>query len=147
MVAQVAEDEPDTEPKIPQPITLTCMSLPGNHSSQGARPLKIWPDKRVLNKISPIQMNMGKADKVQLSADVHMDVTKLKAGGEDVKKYIPAQATTPRVMAIHKPPANKTSIRPNKMAPISRAPITRPPRHGLVPHWLVPPSGKQAQHP
>ena len=103
MVAQVAAEEPDTEPKMPQPITLTCISLPGNHSNHGARPLKICPDNRVLNKISPIQMNMGSADKVQLSADVHMEVTKLKAGGDEVKKYIPAQATTPKVMAIHKP--------------------------------------------
>jgi len=59
MVAQVTADEPQTAPNSPQPSTLTCSSRPGRRLSQGARPLNICSARRVRNRISPIQMNMG----------------------------------------------------------------------------------------
>ncbi len=63
-VAQVAADEPDTEPKMPQASTLTCIRRPGSQLSQGARPRNISSDRRVRNRISPIQMNSGSAASV-----------------------------------------------------------------------------------
>jgi hypothetical protein len=63
-VAQVAAEEPDTEPKIPHASTLTCMSRPGMRLSQGASPRNISSDSFVRNKISPIQTNSGSAARV-----------------------------------------------------------------------------------
>jgi hypothetical protein len=60
-VAQVAADDPETEPNTPQASTLTCMSRPGSQFSQGANPRNISSDSRVRNRISPIQMNSGRA--------------------------------------------------------------------------------------
>ena len=60
-MAQVAADEPDTEPKMPQASTLTCISRPGIQLSQGASPRNISSDSLVRNRISPIQMNSGSA--------------------------------------------------------------------------------------
>ena len=60
-VAQVAADEPDTEPNTPQASTLTCISRPGSQFSHGARPRNISSDSLVRNRISPIQMNSGSA--------------------------------------------------------------------------------------
>ena len=60
-VAQVAAEEPDTEPKMPQASTLTCSNLPGSQFSQGASPRNISSDSLVRNRISPIQMNSGSA--------------------------------------------------------------------------------------
>ena len=61
IVAQVAADEPDTEPKMPQPRMVVCISRPGTRLSHGARPSNISSDSRVRNRISPIQMNSGSA--------------------------------------------------------------------------------------
>ena len=47
MVAQVAAEEPDTVPKMPQASTLTCISRPGSQVSQGARPSNISSDNLV----------------------------------------------------------------------------------------------------
>ncbi|MCY1560776.1 hypothetical protein D9M68_979520 [compost metagenome] len=58
-VAQVAEDEPETAPKMPQPRTFTCSRRPGRRSSQGARPANICSASLVRYRISPIQMNIG----------------------------------------------------------------------------------------
>src|SRR6476659_3273546 len=63
-VAQVAADEPDTEPKIPQASTLTCINRPGIRLSQGARPRNISSDNLVRKRISPIQMKSGNAASV-----------------------------------------------------------------------------------
>src|SRR3954465_13130690 len=63
-VAQVAAEEPDTEPKMPQASTLTCISRPGMRLSHGARPRNTSSDSLVRNRISPIQMNSGNAASV-----------------------------------------------------------------------------------
>ena len=63
-VAQVAAEEPDTEPKRPQASTFTCISRPGSQLSQGASPRNISSDRRVRKRISPIQMNSGSAASV-----------------------------------------------------------------------------------
>ncbi|MNK92374.1 hypothetical protein D3C87_1124940 [compost metagenome] len=64
MVAQVAADEPDTEPKMPQPRMFTCISRPGSQLSQGESPENICSDSLVRNRISPIQTNSGSEARV-----------------------------------------------------------------------------------
>src|SRR5262245_36562727 len=44
MVAQVAADDPETEPKMPQPRIVVCMRRPGSRLSQGERPENISSD-------------------------------------------------------------------------------------------------------
>src|SRR3546814_20905953 len=61
IVAVVAADEPETAAKIPQPITLTCISRPGIRVIHGESPLNMSSARRVRNRISPIQMNSGSA--------------------------------------------------------------------------------------
>src|SRR5215207_10014645 len=72
MVATVAAEEPETAANIPHPTTLTCSSRPGIQPSQGERPRNICSDKRVRNRISPIQMKSGRAVSVQ---DAELDQT------------------------------------------------------------------------
>ena len=61
MVAAVAADEPETAAKIPQLNMLTCSSLPGSLERPGDKPSnKSW-ERRVRNRISPIQINKGSA--------------------------------------------------------------------------------------
>ena len=67
MVAQVAADEPETEPKIPQPKMVVCIKRPGTRLSQGRRPSNMSSLSLVRNKISPIQMNKGRAASSQLA--------------------------------------------------------------------------------
>ena len=64
-VAQVAAEEPDTDPKMPQARMLTWSSRPGMRRTQGARPLNSSSDSLVRNRISPIQTNIGSAASVQ----------------------------------------------------------------------------------
>jgi len=74
MVAAVAADEPDTAAKIPQLKMLTCNSLPGSLESNGASPSKRSCERRVLNNISPIQINSGSAVSDQLVMALQDDV-------------------------------------------------------------------------
>src|SRR3990172_5767231 len=100
MVAQVAADEPDTEPKMPQPRMLTCISRPGSQLSQGASPSNICSESLVRNRISPIQMNSGSAASVQEALEPQNEVNRFRSGGVRVKKNIPIQATMAKVIAI-----------------------------------------------
>ena len=50
-------------------------------------------DNLVLNKISPIQMNRGRAVSVQLEAPVQMVVIMASPAGLEVNNSIPTQAT------------------------------------------------------
>ena len=61
MVAAVAAEDPETAAKIPQLKTLTCNSLPGNPFNNGDNPLNQASDSRLRNRISPIQINRGRA--------------------------------------------------------------------------------------
>ena len=61
MVAQVAAEEPLTEPKMPQPRMVVCIRRPGMRLSHGRRPSNISSLSLVRNRISPIQMNSGRA--------------------------------------------------------------------------------------
>src|SRR3989337_1825824 len=100
MVAQVADEEPDTAAKMPQPKTLTCIRRPGSQPSQGARPSNISSDKRVRNRISPIHTNSGRAASVQEALEPQNAWNRLTSGGLVVKNCNPIHATTPIEIAI-----------------------------------------------
>ncbi len=62
IVAQVAAEEPETEPKIAAAENVDVQStVPECRCSHGASPSNICSDSRVRNRISPIQMNSGSA--------------------------------------------------------------------------------------
>ena len=104
MVAQVAADEPDTEPKMPQPSTFTCSSRPGMRPSHGARPRNISSDSLVRNRISPIQMKSGSAASSQEAALPQILVAStVPAGMPPAANCMPSQPQASRLMAIHTP--------------------------------------------
>src|SRR3989344_2705233 len=103
MVAQVAALDPDTAAKIVQPTTLVCSRRPGSACTQGARPLNMSCDSRVRNRISPIQMNRGRAVKVQLEALPQIVTAIASPAGRDENNCMPIQATPERVRPIHTP--------------------------------------------
>src|SRR5688500_18895884 len=113
MVAQVADEDPETAAKIPQPKMLTCMSRPGSQPSQGARPSNISSESLVRNRISPIQTNSGSAARVHEAFEPQNAWNRLTSGGLVVKNCSPIQATAPMAMAIHTPPASSSSSTAN----------------------------------
>src|SRR5512141_1767498 len=108
MVAAVAADEPEIAAKMPQPITLQCISLPGNALSQGARPRNMSSEMRLRNRISPIQMNKGSAVSDQLALDPHTVVAMSLPTGVEVNNSIAAQPIASNTTAIQTPPASST---------------------------------------
>src|SRR3954469_12597266 len=113
MVAHVAAEEPDTAAKMVQPITLVCSSRPGNRPTHGASPRNMLSLSLVRNRISPIQMNRGKAVSVQLEAEPHTVTAIASPAGRDENSSIPNQATPAKVRPIHTPlpsSANRTTI-------------------------------------
>jgi hypothetical protein len=112
MVAQVAADEPDTAAKMAQPMTLVCSSRPGSQLTQGARPRNMLSDSLVRNRISPIQMNSGRAVSVQLEDEPQMVTAMASPAGRAENSCMPIQATPVSVRPIHTPlPAGRTARR------------------------------------
>ena len=109
MVAQVAEDEPDTAAKMPQPKMLTCMRRPGSQPSHGARPSNISSESRVRKRISPIHTKSGSAASVQDAFEPQNAWKRFTSGGLEVKNCRPIHAATPIAIAIQTPPASSTS--------------------------------------
>jgi hypothetical protein len=121
MVAQVAEEEPDTAAKMPQPKMLTCIRRPGSQPSHGARPSNISFDSFVRNRISPIQTNSGSAASVHEAFEPQNAWNRFTSGGELVKNCSPIHATAPIAMAIHTPPASRMSSTPKRITEIATA--------------------------
>ncbi len=116
----VAADEPDTEPKMPQASTFTCISRPGTRLSQGARPRNISSDSRVRNRISPIQMNSGSAASVHDALLPQTVVASTAPGGTAPPTNImPAKPQAISAMAIHTPPASSIVSSSNRSSAIS----------------------------
>mgnify|MGYP005610980775 CR=1 FL=1 len=86
MVAQVAADEPDTEPNTPQPMMVVCISRPGTRLSHGRRPSNISSLSLVRNRISPIQMNSGSAASSHEAFDSQKAENRFMPGRVLVKK-------------------------------------------------------------
>src|SRR5205809_2691048 len=103
MVAQVAALEPDTAAKIAQPTTLVCSKRPGRRCIHGARPRNMSCDRRVRNRISPIQMKRGRAVKVQLDAEPQIVTAIASPAGRELNSCMPIHATPDSVRPIHTP--------------------------------------------
>ena len=86
MVAQVAAEEPETEPNTPQPKMVVCIKRPGMRFSQGRRPSNISSDSLVRNRISPIQMNSGSAASSHDALDSQKAENRFLPGKVEVKK-------------------------------------------------------------
>src|SRR5690606_10317576 len=107
MVAQVAADEPETAAKIVQPMMLVCSRRPGMRVIQGARPRNMSSDSLVRKRISPIQMNIGRAVSVQLEDAPQMVVTMASPTGREVNSAMAIQPQASRPRPIHRPAANR----------------------------------------
>src|SRR3954468_19630632 len=116
MVAQVAAEEPETAAKMVQPITLVCSSRPGRRDTQGASPRNMLSLSLVRNRISPIQMNRGRAVSVQLEAEPHTVTAMASPAGREENSCMPIQATPASVR-----PIQTLLPRSMKSARISRA--------------------------
>ena len=92
----MAAEDPETAAKMVHPAMFVCNNPPGKKRNHGARPRKRSCDNRVLNNISPIQINKGSAVNVQLLAPVQMVVIIASPAGRDVNNSIPTQATPMR---------------------------------------------------
>src|SRR4030067_3367939 len=137
MVAAVAADEAEIAAKMPQPITLQCISLPGNAVSQGARPRNMSSETRLRNRISPIQMNSGSAVSAQLALDPHTVVAMSLPAGAEVNSSVAAQPMASSTIAIHTPPASSTASRPRRNSVMPSVPMALDVfRHGDLPFLL-----------
>jgi len=93
-VVSVAADEPDTAAKTVHPMILVCTNPPGSFASHGLSPLNMSWDNRVRNRISPIQMNIGRAVRVQLDDALHSSVAMRSPVEPDAaNSSIPTKAT------------------------------------------------------
>src|SRR3546814_13222891 len=79
--------------KSVQPATLTCRRPPGSRPSHGDRPRNRSWLRRVRNRNSPIQLNMGSAVSVQGELVVQVVVTRAGTAGREVKVCMRTRAT------------------------------------------------------
>src|SRR5580765_4367693 len=99
IVAQVAADDPETEPKMPQPRIVVCISRPGTRFSHGLRPSNISSDSFVRNRISPIQMNSGSAASSHDAFDSQNAENRFLPGWVWTKNACPTQPQIASVIA------------------------------------------------
>ena len=120
-VATVAADEPEIAANKAHPTTLTCIKPPGNFCIQGDKPSKRFSDNFVLNNISPIHTNNGKAVKVHEEDIPQIVVAIASPTGRDVNKVI-AIVETPIMLNATQMPVlrnnRRTEIK-NKLRNIS----------------------------
>src|SRR5690554_697994 len=109
MVAVVAAEEPLTAAKTPQPKVLTWTRPPGKRCTQGPSPLNISSAKRVLYRISPIQMNRGKAVRDQLAEESQALVAKIMPAGASAKNTKDNTPQAMRTKATHTPKPRNNS--------------------------------------
>src|SRR3954451_14884648 len=132
-VAQVAAEEPDTEPKMPQASTLTCIRRPGSQLSQGASPRNISSDSLVRNRISPIQMNSGSAASDHDALLPHTVVAStLPAGMPPPTNCMPAHPVAIRATAIQTPAPSSSARKPRRTAAIESSSTSDPALHGAL---------------
>ena len=132
-VAQVAADEPETEPKRPQASTFTCISRPGSQLSQGARPRNISSESFVRNRISPIQMKSGRAASVQDAELPQIVVASTEpAGMPPPTNCMPTQPQAMSAIAIHTPPARSRASSRSSRPEISMSSMTP-----YTPLWIA----------
>ena len=108
-VATVAADDPDIAANNAQPTTLTCTNPPGKFDNHGDNPLNKFSDNFVLNKISPIQTNNGRAVRDQEELVPHIVVAIASPAGLVVNKIIPTVDTATILKATQTPEPSKKS--------------------------------------
>ena len=87
-VATVAADDPDIAANKAHPTIFTCIKPPGSFCIQGESPSKRFSDNFVLNNISPIHTNNGKAVKVHEEEVPQIIVAIASPTGLEVNKTI-----------------------------------------------------------
>src|SRR5215472_6715037 len=140
MVAQVAADDPDTAAKIVQPMMLVCSSLPGTRASHGASPLNMSSDKRVRNRISPIQTKSGSAVSVHDDAVPQIVTAIASPAGRDEKSSMPIHATPASDKPIHTPLPSRTNRATTSKVVMKRS------ISGLVVRFHAPPLAGNLAH-
>src|SRR3954462_9338380 len=136
-VAQVAADDPETEPNTPQASTLTCISRPGSQFSHGANPRNISSDSRVRNRISPIQMNSGSAASDHDALLPHTVVARtLPAGMPPPTNCMPAHPVAISATAIQTPAPSSSARKPNSTAAIESSSTSDPALHSAFDDFL-----------
>src|SRR3954452_5259821 len=153
-VAQVAADDPDTEPNTPQASTLTCIRRPGSQFSHGAKPRNISSDSRVRNRISPIQMNSGSAASDHDALLPHTVVAStLPAGMLPPTNCMPAHPVAIKATAIQTPAPSSSAKTPSRIAAMESSSISDPALHRALYDFLgtlrlrqFVARGKAAQH-
>ena len=109
MVAAVAADEPETAAKMAQPRILTCNNLPGMRFIHGDRPVNMSCDNRDRNRISPIQINRGKAARAHELLAPHTVVAKTWPSGAEENMAMPTMPTIIREKATQTPLPSRTN--------------------------------------
>src|SRR3954451_19802886 len=143
-VAQVAADDPDTEPNTPQASTLTCMSRPGSQFSHGANPRNISSDSRVRNRISPIQMNSGNAASDHDALEPHTVVAStLPAGMPPPANCMPAHPVAIKATAIQTPAPSSRVRNPSSSAAMESSSMSDPALDGALDDFLGAPRLRQ----
>ena len=120
-VATVAAEEPDIAAKSAHPTTFTWINPPGNFCIQGDSPANKFSDNLVLNNISPIQTNKGKAVSVHDDEVPHIVVAIASPTGLEVNNNIPIVETPIMLIATQMPDPrkNKSTLIKNIMRNIS----------------------------
>tara|TARA_B100002052_G_scaffold293329_1_gene316287 strand:+ start:292 stop:927 length:636 start_codon:yes stop_codon:yes gene_type:complete len=108
-VATVAAEEPDIAANKAQPTTLTCISPPGSFCIHGDRPSKRFFESLVLNNISPIQTNNGKAVRVHDEEVPQIVVAIASPTGLEVNNIIPIAETLIMLIATQTPVPRKNN--------------------------------------
>ena len=111
IVATVAAEDPEIAAKIAEPAMFTCKRPPGRRCIQGVRPRNRFSDNRVRNRISPIQMNSGRAVNDHDELALQIVVAMASPTGRAVNSSMPIAATPVRLIATQIPvPRKKNRI-------------------------------------
>src|SRR5215213_1173402 len=113
------------------------MSRPGSQFSQGANPRNISSDSRVRNRISPIQMNSGKAASDHDALLPHTVVAStLPAGMPPPANCMPAHPVAIKATAIQTPAPSSSARNPSSRAAIESSSMSDPALHGALDDFL-----------
>ena len=107
----------------PHPTMLTCSRRPGSQDTHGANPLNMSADSRVRNRISPIQMNSGRAVSAQFQLASHTVVASSEPAGAGENTSRARKPTASSDIATQIPEASNASMKPNRMTVISAGSI------------------------
>ena len=127
MVAAVAAEDPETAAKIAQPKILTCSSRPGSLVSHGDSPVNMSSASFERNRISPIQINSGRAARAQLLLAPQLVVASTLPSGALENNKMPAIPTANSENATQSPPASRLSRKTSSRTVMPSSLMARPP--------------------